>query len=198
MVDSTEPLSLLDAVSPKETEPPPIAPMGLVYGGTPSSYQDAVNQKKNFESGQRRDVSAGLFNQTRVNPDSAHMYSQSMQGNAYVILEYRAKDGTVLDYLECDVTTQPDDSGGVKLALCIPCPVCVLQYSRLVSESIMLLQQRNRSFVLDSKGAGELWVNPKDPGASRLRAGTVTSEPFRCQNGCNTRWVIDKDCLRKV
>jgi hypothetical protein len=198
MVDSAEPLPELDALSTKEAPTSPKSPVGLVYGGTPSSYQDAINQRKRFEAEQRRDVSDNLFQTTHARPDEAHMYSQSMQGNAYVILEVRDGDGKVVEYLECDVTTQPNGADGLTLALCIPCPVCVMRDNRLVADSIMLLQQTNRAFVLDPKGAGELWVNPNDPGASRMKAGTVTSEPFTCQNGCHTKWVIDKNWLRRA
>jgi hypothetical protein len=211
MVESPETPSVSDAVSIKETEAAqpelpgvvpnmavdPQGPLGFVYGGTCSSFQDAVNQRKRFDAEHRRGVSDNLFQQTRDDPGSAHMYSRKLQGNAYVILEYRDGEGHVLEYLECDITvSDPDEPEGKQLSMCIPCPICVMQYSKLVGDSIMLLQQKNRAFVLDPKGCGELWVNPNDPASSRMRAGTVTSEPFRCQNGCHTRWVIDKDHLR--
>jgi hypothetical protein len=196
MSESPDLLPEIDA-KPATSNKSAVAPEVLVYGGTPSSYQDAIDQRKRFETEQRRTTADSMFQSTRESPDQAHMYSRKLQGNAYVILEYRDKEGHVLDYLECDVSMLPGD-GTLSLALCIPCPVCVLRRGKPVGDSIMLLQQRNRAFVLDTKNQGELWVNPHDPAQSRIRAGSVTSEPFRCQNGCHTKWVIDKDWLREI
>lgn len=184
-------------------ESPPVAtrtsPNSIIFGGTSSSYQDLIDQKKTFDANQRRAESDRKFAATREMPEYARMHSRSLQGQAYVILEVKMKDGSTLDWLVCDVSTIPQPSGAVELLLVIPCPVCVLKNRKLVADSMMQLRQSNRGFTLDPKGEGEMWVNPKDPSEVYLQAGTVsTHEAFRCDNGCRTRYQIDRNVIRVV
>jgi hypothetical protein len=167
-----------------------------VYGGTTSSYQDLVNQKKAHDASQRRAESDRKFQATRDMPDYARIRSRRLDGQAHVILEVRNDDGSTLDWVVCDVSTMPD---GLELMLVIACPVCILKRRQPSEDSQMQLRQSNRGFTLDPKGQGEMWVNPKDTREVYLQAGTVsTHEAFRCNNGCHTRYQIDKNILRIV
>jgi hypothetical protein len=178
---------------------PRTSPQALVYNGTSSSYQDVKNAKKRVETDQRRAISDKAFAASRAEPDYARMRSHSLAGQAHVILAVLGAEKKIVDWLQCDISTLPQSDGNIELMLLVPCPVCVLKLRRPTEDSIMQIRQSNRGFTLDTKGQGELWVNPNDPREVYIQAGTVsTHDPFRCDNGCHTKYQIDKNVIRIV
>ncbi len=174
----------------------PKAPTGIVYDGTSSSSQDKTDQKLAFEAKKRRGTLDDMRSIARAKPQESKLYDHKMGGNAHVIIEARRRDGSVQDWLVCDVSLGAQSDGTPELMIVIPCPVCVLERGR-VAET-MLVRQSNRAWSLDDTDKGKIWVNPNDPKEVYVLAGTVsTHERIQCGK-CRSSYQIENSVMKKV
>jgi uncharacterized protein YbaR (Trm112 family) len=182
--------------APTAPRAPSTKSLSLVYDGTSSSAQDLADAKLKAEGKQRRAELDGMRDIAARRPGEARLYENSLSGNAHVVLEAKRKDGSVLDWLVCDLSTTASPSGEQELMLVVPCPVCNCERGRV--GEMMTIRQSNRMFSLDTRKAGKLWVNPNCPTEVYVLAGTITShERFQCGR-CQSHYRIDDSVLRKV
>lgn len=119
--------------------------------------------------------------------------------HASVVLGVRhPKDNEILDWLTCELLTQPKDDGQPELILQMICIRCVKTLHRHSQRSQFKIHQSNRMFWLDTRRAGELWVNPSDPNEVVTIAGTITTNDWcTCPHlGCGWRFKIDDSVVR--
>lgn len=137
-----------------------------------------------------------MRNMAATRPDEARLYDRKLGGTAHVIIEARRRDGSVQDWLVCDLSLSNEADGTPELMLIVPCPVCNLERNR--PGTMMTVRQSNRMFSLDTKRQGEIWVNPNEPTDVYALAGTITThERFQCGK-CQSRYRIDDSVMRKV
>lgn len=184
------------------TKPEPLSALrstkhlNLVRLGTPSAAQMSADAKLKFESEQRRKKLDDMRQTVRENPVEARLYEHGLGGNAVVVVEARRRDGSVWDYLICDISEQFDDEGRLdELLLIIFCPVCRIQEGR--EEPALKIHQKNRPWSLDRRNAGKVWHNPQDPREVYVNAGEVTThEHFQC-GVCGSWFNIEKNVLKR-
>lgn len=175
---------------------PSLKNLNFVRGGTPSTKQTQLDQKALAEMRQRQAQLDQMRSATKQDPIGARMYESSLGGNAWIVIEIKRKDGSVWDWMECQLSTVPDGYGGVELSLQMRCPVCDLVHGRSHYPD-MTLKQSNRRFGLDEKLKGQVWVNPNDPQHVRVLAGTVTFQRKIPCPVCFTAWRIEDSVMRR-
>lgn len=178
----------------------PTAPSGkslnLIFDGTSSSRQDLADAKLAAEGKQRRGALDSMRGIAARRPSESRLYENKLSGNAHIIIEMKRRDGSVLDWLVCDLSLSTTDSGESELMLVVPCPICNCFRGRLGEN--MTIRQSNRMFSLDEKRRGEIWVNPSCPTEVYTMAGTITShERFSCGR-CRSYYRIDDSVMRKL
>jgi len=170
--------------------------LSWMRGGTVSSaYQQQLDQQKH-EAEKARAVEDAKRNFAEAGHAKQHkMVTGGNKQHAGIVLELRhPKDRTtVLDYIECELHVLPDNS--LMLQMC--CPDC---YQRAGITANFHVRQSNRKFELNTKRAGEIWVNPKNPSHIVTLAGTINlTDRVKCPNlGCEKTFVIDESVLRYV
>jgi hypothetical protein len=194
---------------------PPVAPMGWVKGGTPTSAHERQIAKQDFDAEQRRkllDAQVGAT-QTGKLPDAlrapgmdggpgvARMNSLRLGGrdHAAIVLGVRhPKDNQILDWITCELSAEPKPDGTQELVLVLACVRCIKTLGKHSQRSQMTIRQSNRMFWLDQRRAGEIWVNPKDKNEVYTLAGTITTNDWiTCPNeGCGWRFKIDDSIVR--
>jgi hypothetical protein len=189
--------------SPFSAGPTLRAPEGFVRGGTTSFGHDMELQKNIAEADARRleaDKERGLVK------DGARVYTNKLSENgsipqAYVLLDYlTAKGEPLYDHgvpVQCLADLQmlnPLDPG--ELTLTIVCPSCIARGPKGSQQfSQLRIRQKNRSWHLDTRTAGELIVFEGHPYRS---AGMIMdSEVIRCGE-CGWAARIDKNKVRPV
>jgi hypothetical protein len=133
----------------------------------------------------------------RNNPREARMHTRDLRGNAWVILEIKRRDGSVWDWMKCELMTQPKDDGDVELAFQCRCPECDLIHGRGGTHIDMTIKQSNRMFWLDEKLKGQVWANPNDPRDVVVLAGTITMQDKLICPVCSAAWRIDNSVMRR-
>ena len=127
-------------------------------------------------------------------PEESRLHTLRLGGigsTAVTVLEARNKDGSVVDYIICDLSVQ--DEG---LVLVMVCPSCIFRHHRSVAQSHITLRSWHRRFSLDERRRGELWINPRPPHEPYTLAGTIhTHEPQTCPV-CSFRFQIDGGKVR--
>lgn len=189
--------------SPPRAPQAPVAPtaslkhLGIVYDGTPSSAQALADAKLAAEGRQRREKLDQMRGMAATRPGEAKLYDRRLSGNAHIVLEMRRRDGSVLDWLQCDLSVSPrEDGSGEELMLIVPCPVCNIFRGRV--GEMMTVKQSNRMFSLDERHRGELWVNPNDPTDVYVQAGSInTHERWQCGK-CRSKYRVDDNVMRLV
>jgi hypothetical protein len=176
--------------------------LGFVKGGTTTSRHDnwmaaseADAKKRRAEADAERKIAQehGIH---QGNPgDLASLYSNQFTDHpevmkAYVPLEYMARRGREVDYLGVgDIIMAQDPAFDDELTLMIFCPKC-RDRGLPAGHCIIHLRQSNRSWHLDTRKAGELFVWEGQPMRS---AGTVMDgEAFTCAR-CAWRARIDNN-----
>lgn len=192
-VPTTTPVAAADGTTRRVVENPAMAWM---RGGTVSSaYQAHLDQQKALAAESRKveDAKAAF---AAKDGSGAKQHKHVVGGNkAYlgIVLSLKhPKDNTVLDYIECELHVLEDTS--LMLQMC--CPWC---FARAGITDNFSIRQKHRYFELDTRAAGELWVNPKNPQHVVTLAGTINlTEATTCPNlGCGKRFVIDNSVIRE-
>lgn len=183
--------------APRAPQAPSAKHLNLVYApSSPSSAQMLADQKLTFEANERRRTLDNMRSAAATHPVEARLYDRKLGGSAHVVIEAQRRDGSVLDWLVCDLSTAPAPDGSPELMLVMFCPVCVCTRGDL--RSSLTIRQSNRKFSLDEKRKGELWVNPIDPTDVYVLCGTITTHE-RIQCGvCQSYFRIDNSILRRV
>lgn len=182
--------------APQAPKTPSLKDLNLIYNpSAPSSAQQLEDDRQRVDAERRRAVLDNMRATARESPEEARLYDRKLGGNMHLILAVVRRDGSVLDFLVCDVTEVDKPGGGKEIGIVIPCPVCNL-FQGHVGQN-MTLQQSNRNFTLDKTGRGHPWLNPSNPKERYTHVGRVnTHEAFTCST-CHTRWVIENNKLRR-
>lgn len=143
--------------------------------------------------------------ETGVSAKISQMSLGGRKSHAQVVLGLKhPKDGQVLDWITCEITTQ-GEGDAQELALIVCCPRCTLRLRRPSDESQMTIRQSNRMFWLDQRTrserspnpilgfcAGDTWVNPAAPEEVYTIAGMVTTQDWiKCPHLCGWKFKID-------
>lgn len=200
MTDSEAPAPTSVAEAPAAPEPErkliETPMMAFMKGGTlTGAYErQLAEQKHNAE--QSRKVEDARRQAAESGNLEYRQHRHVLGGNRKfpgIVLEVRhPKDRVVLDYIECELSTNDDGT----LILILACWKC---YHRTGDASNLTVRQNHRHFELDMRRKGELWVNPKNPQHIVTLAGTITTtEAITCPNlGCGNRFVIDDSVVRE-
>jgi len=171
---------------------------GWVRGGTTSAAHDQEMARQKADADHRRAVQDQQFALANQKPNEARLNSLdlgSKNAHATVVLGIKhPKDNQVLDWISCELITQTKDDGGVELVLNMACPSCA---QRDAQNAQFKFAQSHHLFWLDTKDAGQLWINPADPSEVLTLAGTITTKGWiRCPGlGCPWKMRIDKSLL---
>lgn len=171
---------------------------GWVRGGTTSLAHDQQVARERAEAEQRRAVQDRQFALARNKPNEARLNSMNLGGtdtHATVVLGIKhPKDNQVLDWIVCELSTQPRDDGDVELVLGMACPRCAQKNPQ---DANFNFRQSHRMFWLDTKRAGQLWINPADTSEVVTLAGTITTKEWiPCPGlGCPLKFRIDDSIL---
>ena len=166
---------------------------GWVKGGTTSLAWDNEQARLKADAEKRRAQEDERMRIVKENPNEARINEVKLGGqsqHASIVLEVKhAKDNTVLDYVICELMVEDEH-----LVLNMACPKCA---DRGIPDNFKI-SQKNRRFELDTRRAGELWVNPKPPHETATLAGAITLlEWVKCPNlGCPWKLIIDNNVLR--
>jgi len=174
------------------------APLVWVRGGTTSSAYDNQQARLKAEAEARRAIQDRQFALAKERPVEARVNTLdlgSKQHHAAVVLGIKhPKDNQILDWIQCELITQPKDDGDVELVLNMACPRC---FRHDAQNANFKFAQSHRMFWLDTKNAGELWIDPTDPNNVITLAGTITTKEWiPCPGlGCPLKFRIDKSIL---
>lgn len=184
------------------------APMAVwVHGGTSSSAQDKQDAIQHADAERRRAQQSQSYAEAGRNPQAAKMHTLSLGGrdaHAGIVLALKhPKDDTVMDWITCELSSQPEEGGGVELMLVLCCPRCVYKLNRHPDRSQIHIRQSNRMFWLDERTGdqggqrGELWVNPNDATEVVTLAGTITTKDWcKCPHeGCGWTFRADESVV---
>lgn len=169
----------------------------FVRGGTISSgYEAELAQKK-------ADAEARRAHQDRerlqAQKDKRARFSTiadlgSHQHHAVVVLEFLNSDRKAEEFIVCELfAAQGGDPSELSLNMC--CPFCAPVVGS--GEAQFKFSNKHRSFELDQRRAGELWVNPKDASEFYTLAGSINlDEAVTCPGlGCAWRFRIDNSVV---
>lgn len=173
----------------------------FVRGGTMSSAYETDLKKKKADADARRNAEAERQRIVRADPAGARLSTTRLGGtgsHASIVLEIRNSDGHPEEFLVSDLTVDRDDPSGQGLMLIVCCPFCAVKVGS--AEAQINIRSRHRRFELDTRRAGELWVNPRDPNEFCTLAGTIhLTEVVTCPGlGCYWRFVIDDSIVRTL
>lgn len=176
--------------------------MSFVKGGTTTSRHDNyiaaweadAKARRSDDDQMREDADQHGIHRGRLG-DIATLHSNQFTDHpevmrAYVPLEYMGRRGRDVEYLGVgDIVMAQDPAFDDELTLIIFCPKCK-DRGLPAGHCIIHLRQSNRSWHLDTRKAGELFVWEGQPLRS---AGTVVDgEPFTCAR-CAWRARIDNN-----
>jgi hypothetical protein len=171
---------------------------GWVRGGTTSAAHDREQARLKADAERRRAVQDKQFALANQSPGEARLSSLdlgSKNAHATVVLGIKhPKDNQVLDWITCELITQPRDDGDVELVLNMACPSCA---QRDAQNAQFKFAQSHYMFWLDTKDAGQLWINPAEPSEVFTLAGAITTKEWiPCPGlGCPWKFRIDKSIL---
>ena len=194
------------------------APMASwVKGGTLTSAYEKQLQAEHHDAEVRRQQQDEQAAATRTGMLPKHLQSAELNGDqvgvsklssmrlggskshASVVLGVRhPKDNQILDWLICELLAQPTEDGSQELTLNMVCIRCTKTLHRHSQDAQFKIRQSNRMFWLDTRRAGEIFVNPEDPSEVVTLAGTVTTNDWiTCPHlGCGWRFKIDDSIIR--
>jgi hypothetical protein len=168
-----------------------------VKGGTSTSIHEQALKKKRAEAEQRRKEEAARQQIATQDPVGARRNTMSLgghRGHAVVVLEFRNSDGKADEWIVCELSVGREDPTSLTLVMC--CPFCARKHG--MDEAQFHTSNKHRKFELDTRRAGELWVNPKDPREHYTIAGTIfTQESIPCPT-CTWRFQIDNSVLKTI
>lgn len=189
----------------KEVELPQ---MVFVKGGTTTSGHDRLKAEQFADAERRRNQQASQMAAGRTGVLPQHLRNQDLNGDApgigrtssmklggrehaSIVLSLKhPRDSTVLDWIMCELSVQPDAYGKPELMLILACPRCISRGVRMGDAQIKIVQS-NRMFYLDERRAGEIWVNPEDVNEVVTLAGTITTNDWCHCPQCD--WVFRID-----
>lgn len=208
MSDESAPLPSADAPPTIESDVPAPRPLGLpldvfVKGGTTTARHDRKMAEMTADL-KRRQAEADEDKRTArergihhgdVNDIASlqtHEFTDHPEiSKAYVPLMYMSPNGKEVDmYGMGDIIMPQDPAFPDELALIIFCPKC-RDRGLPAWDCIITIRQSNRSWFLDRRRAGELFVDPD--GKPQYSAGLVCDgEKFHCPR-CTWAASIDKN-----
>lgn len=189
---------MTDEVKPPAAKPEFGAPMtSFVRGGTLSSKTEYELQAKKHDAETRRNAEAERHRIAREDPLQARMRVAdlgSSQNHAMVVLEFRNSDGKAEEFLTCELTADREDPA--KIRLCMICPKCALRVGS--SEANFSFDNKHKKFDLDTRRAGELWINPLTNEPIVLAGTIFLHEVVTCPLNCGWRFKIDNSVVKTL
>lgn len=194
-------------------------PLGAwVRGGTTRSSHDRLVQQQQALTTERREQQDAQFRATKTGKLPEHLRGPDMnpgdaqgiartsslklggRSHASVVLGYKhPKDNLIIDWMTCELWEQPWDHPtreGNELFLEMVCLNCLWSRGRPMGDCQFHMRQSNRRFWLETKQAGEVWVNPKNPAEVVTLAGTIEMGGEKATCGeCGWRFTIDKSII---
>lgn len=171
----------------------------FVRGGTLSSRTEYELAAKRSEADTRRNAEAERHRIAKEDPFGARMRVAdlgSRQNHPMIVLEFRNSDNKPEQFITCEILVGlTDDPTEITLNMC--CPKCALKYG--TSEANFKFSNKHKRFDLDTRRAGEIWVNPKDPNDIVALAGTIyLHEAVTCPLNCGWRFKIDNSVVKTL
>lgn len=169
----------------------------FVRGGTISSRAEYEIQQKRHDAETRRDAEAERHRIARTDPLQARMRVAdlgSKQNHAMVVLEFRNSDGKAEEFITCELTADREDP--TKLRLCMCCPTCALRVGS--SEANFGFDNKHKKFDLDTRRAGEIWVDPISHEPIVLAGTIFLHEVVTCPLNCGWRFKIDNSVVKTL
>lgn len=194
----------------------PLAPVTIMRSGTTTSsfdrdlaeYKEDVKMRQRASDEERRQglmmpnaasTEADLKQQqadtiaAAINNDKGINYERrigSSMESGVVIIEIPSRDGRKTRFCQADVFVANTDKGPIP-TLVMVCPNCVEVLNKPQMVAQIRIRADNRMFHLDTKWAGQTWVDP-DTNEPYVLAGTVEmEEAARCPNEfCGFRFRI--------
>jgi hypothetical protein len=198
MSEETKTTPAVPAESPRVIEAPLTS---FVRGGTITSAYERDLQAKKADAERRRKEEDARHRIAAKDPVGAKMGVTKLGGagsHAAIVLEIRNSDDRAEEFIVCELTLdrENDPPRGLMLIMC--CPRCSLRVT--MAEAQMTIRSWHRKFELDTRRAGELWVNPKDPREFVHLAGTIQlTEATTCPGlGCGWRFKIDNSVVKTL
>lgn len=168
-----------------------------VKGGTSTSIHEQSLKKKRADAEGRRREEASRQQIAATDTVGARRRETRLggsRGHAVVVLEFRNSDGKADEWIVCELSVGRDDPTALTLVMC--CPYCARKNG--MDEAQFHTTNKHRKFELDTRRAGELWVNPNDPREHVTLAGTIfTQESIPCPT-CTWRFQIDNSVVKTV
>jgi len=175
----------------------------FVMGGTHTSGHDRMMQSMEADAEKRRaeyedqEALARKYGPQAGNPNEVanfyrHQFTEHPEvRKAYVPLFYMGRGGKEVEHEGVgDIIMVNDPAFPEELALLIFCPQCK-DRGLPASQCILTIRQSNRRWSLDTRKAGELFVDP-DGIAQRSAGEVMDSERFVCAR-CDWAACIDKN-----
>lgn len=193
----------------KETAAAPAAPArtieapmtSFVRGGTISSgYEQGLKQRQ-ADAESRRSHQDQQYQTAKADPTSARVSTIANLGghknHAAIVLEFRNSDNKAEEFMVCELfAAQGADPTELSLNMC--CPFCALIVGS--DESQFKFSNKHRKFELDTRGQGDLWVNPNNPEEFVHLAGKIQlTEAVTCPGlGCGWRFKIESSVIKTL
>ncbi len=169
------------------------SPLSIVQNPTTSSAHDQQKAKERAEEHKRRAHLDKARAIARANPLEARLNNLSLgstKTHASVVVKIPHRDGSTVSFMTCELSVDEDG-----LTLVIVCPSCLFRVGRPMSESQLTIRSWHRSFTLDQRSRGSLWVNPENPSEVVTLAGTIeTHGPISCPD-CHFKFQLEKSKL---
>jgi len=170
----------------------------FVRGGTVTAAYERQLHDQRVDAERRRGVEDARRKATTVDPNARISTTKlgGTQSHAAIVLEIRNSDGKPEEFIMCELTADTADESGQGLILVVCCPFCARKYRS--DQAQMTIRSRHRRFELDTRRAGELWVNPNLPEEFVTLAGTIhLTDAVMCPGlGCGKRFRIDDSVMR--
>jgi len=185
----------------------PLAPVGIVKGGTTSSRYDAEMQKSEQEAQRRRIVQDAMYAKAdapRQLGESVRFGSRRLinETTPRLVLSYMNKDNTVRQQAVSELATSsiPGRPEEIETNFTLVCPRCVAR-GVPQGQAQMHIRDSHRKFFLDERKRGVVTVEYAwGTRQAVLIAGTVTCQDIiRCSNhNCDFACRIDDSRIYEV
>lgn len=139
------------------------SPLSIVHNRTTTAAHDAMKARERAEADRRRAHSDRQKAIASANPREAHLFTHSLGGvgtHASVVLKIPHKDGSTRSWETCELSVESDDV----LKLVVVCPSCIFRHNRSQADSQLTLTSNHRRFALDTRGAGNHWIQRDEAG----------------------------------
>lgn len=181
----------------------PLAPLGLVKGGSTSSRFDRTVQREEHRAERarnaersRRAVAAQGLQQTPQGLVHSTMAEHTSMGRETprIVLTFLKRDRSIRQQCVCEVLATVGPDGDPRLSLTMVCPRCVAR-GIPQGQAQLIIRDDHRKFWIDDKRKGQIEevISPGEPTEYIVICGTITAQDrIRCSHhNCDFVCKID-------